>query len=181
MKHLIYLDSEFTDLFAPELLSIGMVTADGQEHYLELDRDDPVSAPTFAKVSEFVRHSGVLAQWGVVPESATTAREMGRRTGQWLLDKTRGHGPLILAFDYVVDYELVEAALRDAGLWDVVREVVLPLRVGVLTGTSTGEEAAEQCFAALRARGLSRHHALADALALRTAHLAVSAQWGASQ
>ena len=45
--------------------------------------------------------------------------------------------------------------------------------VSALTGTIDGELAAEQCFRGLAKRGLQRHHALADALALRAAYVAV--------
>ena len=72
----------------------------------------------------------------------------------------------------------MEYAIRNAGLWDQVREVVLPVNVNPLTGTITGELAAEACFRALGQRGgraLKRHHALADALALRAAYIDVRA------
>lgn len=36
----------------------------------------------------------------------------------------------------------MEYAIRDAGLWDQVREVVLPVNVDPITGTITGELAA---------------------------------------
>ena len=62
--------------------------------------------------------------------------------------------------------------------WDQVREVVLPVNVNPITSTITGELAAEKCFRALGQRGgraLKRHHALADALALRAAYIDVKA------
>lgn len=34
---LVFLDTEFTDILNPELLSLGLVTLDGREHYAELD------------------------------------------------------------------------------------------------------------------------------------------------
>jgi hypothetical protein len=71
-----------------------------------------------------------------------------------------------------VDYQLFERLLRDAGQWDVVRRMVSPLDIGELT--SRFDAALGSCvgydFAARR--GLERHHALADAHALRTAHYA---------
>lgn len=36
-KMICVLDTEFTDLIEPELLSVGMITLDGREHYVELD------------------------------------------------------------------------------------------------------------------------------------------------
>lgn len=72
-----------------------------------------------------------------------------------------------------MDYELMEYAIRDAGLWNQVREVVFPVNVNPMTGTITGELGAEACFRELGKRGLKRHHALADALALRAAYIDV--------
>lgn len=104
---------------------------------------------------------------------------MGRRTGEWLLTLATETGTRIeVAFDYGVDYELMEYAIRDAGLWDQVREVVLPVNVNPITGSITGELAAEACFREMGkrgGRGLKRHHALADALALRAAYMEVKA------
>lgn len=51
-------------------------------------------------------------------------------------------------------------------------QVVIPVNVNSITGTIDGELAAEQCFRELGkhgGRGLKRHHALADAMALRAA------------
>lgn len=72
----------------------------------------------------------------------------------------------------------MEYAIRDAGLWDQVREVVLPVDINSITGTIDGELTAKACFRELGkrgGRGLKRHHALADALALRAAYLDVKA------
>jgi hypothetical protein len=57
-----------------------------------------------------------------------------------------------------------------------VREVVIPVNVNSITGTIIGELAAEACFRELGVRGLKRHHALADALALRAAYVSVKAE-----
>ena len=101
---------------------------------------------------------------------------MGRRTGEWLLGLAAESGAKVeVAFDYSTDYELMEYAILDAGLWDQVRDVVLPVNVNSITGTITGELGAEACFRELRKRGLRRHHALADALALRAAYIDVKA------
>lgn len=69
-------------------------------------------------------------------------------------------------------------AIRDSSLWSQVREVVFPVNVNAITGTNEGELAAEACFRELGkrgGRGLKRHHALADTLALRAAYLAAKA------
>lgn len=175
---LVFLDTEFTDLLNPELLSIGLVTLDGREHYAELDLTTEAGKARVKASSAFVQ-SGVFEMWGLVPGATYTEWEIGRRTGDWLLGLAAESGTKVeVAFDYSMDYELMEYAIRDSGLWDQVREAVLPVNVNPITGTITGELAAEACFRALGrrgGRGLKRHHALADALALRAAYMAVKA------
>ena len=176
---LVFLDTEFTDLLNPELLSLGLVTLDGRELYAELDLTTDIGKARLKASSDFVRYGGVLDFWGLLPGATGTEWEMGRRTGEWLLGLAAEFGTKIeVAFDYGMDYELLEYAVRDAGLWDQVREVVIPVNVNAITGTITGELAAEECFRALGqrgGRGLKRHHALADALALRAAYIDVTA------
>ena len=167
-----FLDTEFTDLQAPELLSIGLVSLDGREHYVELDLDCDEGQRRRAKSSVFV-HEVVLDFWGAVPGAACTLQDMGRQTGDWLLRLACRTGQRIeVALDYDIDYALLEQAIRDAGLWDSVCEVVSPVNVDSLTGTIDGELAAEEALRPLLHRGLGRHHALADALALRAAYVA---------
>jgi uncharacterized protein (DUF2384 family) len=169
-----FLDCEFTDLVHPELLSIGLVELAGAEHYVELDLETDVGKQRVEASSDFVRHGGVLDLWELVPGAKSTEWEMGRRTGEWLLGLAAESGTRVeVCFDYPTDWELMEYTIRDSGLWDRVREVVLPTNVDALTGTIDGELAAEECFRILAKRGLQRHHALADALALRAAYLAV--------
>lgn len=172
---IIFLDTEFTDLLNPELLSLGLVTLDGREHYAELDLTTDAGKARVKASSAFVQ-SGVFDLWGLVAGATGTEWEMGRRTGEWLLGLAAESGTKIeVAFDYGMDYELMEYVIRDAGLWDQVREVVLPVNVNAITGTIIGELGAEACFRELRKRGLKRHHALADALALRAAYIDVKA------
>ena len=177
-KNHVFLDTEFTDLVNAELLSIGMATRDGRhEFYSELDLNSETGKARQAKSSDFVKY-GVLEYWGQIPGAACTELEMGRRAGEWLLKiASDSRKPLTIAFDYQMDYELLEYAIRDADLWDRVREVVVPLKVNEVTDAITGELAAEFCYEQLSnpgGRGLHRHHALADALALRAAYVALN-------
>lgn len=173
---LVFLDTEFTDLLNPVLLSLGLVTLDGREWYAELDLSTDIGKARVQASSDFVRNGGVLDQWGCVPGASGIAWEIGRRTGEWLLGLATEYSVKVeVAFDYSADYELMQHAIRDAGFWDQVRKVVIPVNVNSITGTITGELAAEECFRELGKRGFKRHHALADALALRAAYLAVKA------
>ena len=104
----VFLDTEFTDLLSPELLSLGLVTLDGREHYGELDLSTETGQARVKASSDFVRHGGVLALWGRVPGAAGTQWEMGRRAGEWLLGLAEESNTRIeVAFDYSVDYELL--------------------------------------------------------------------------
>ncbi len=172
-----FLDTEFTDLLDPKLLSIGMVALNGLEHYGELDLTSGEGQVRLKAFSEFVRQV-VLPMWGAVRHCAGTPWELGRGAGEFLLDRASSYPPesrLTVAFDYDVDFFLLEQAIRDAGLWDQVKDRIEPLNIDRLTGTLTGELESEECFRSLARRGIGRHHALADALALRAAYVAVSA------
>jgi hypothetical protein len=174
---IVFIDTEFTDLRNPELLSLGAVTLDGREHYVELDLSTDFGRARVKAASDFVKYDGgILDMWGLVPGAVGTQWEMGRRTGEWLLQLAAESGERIeVAFDYETDYELLEFEIRDSGLWDRVREVVVPVNIGTLTGAVNGDLAAEEFFRQVARRGLRRHHALADALALRAAYQAVKA------
>ena len=174
---LVFLDTEFTDLLNPELLSLGLVTLDGREHYVELDITTDTGKARVKASSDFVRYGGILDLWGLVPGATGTEWEIGRRTGEWLLELAdESRKKIQVAYDYSADYELMEYAIRNAGLWSQVREVIFPVNVNPVTGSITGELSAEACFRDLNNRGLQRHHALADALALRAAYIDVKAE-----
>ncbi|MDI4635946.1 hypothetical protein J7U46_23030 [Pelomonas sp. V22] len=172
-----FLDTEFTNFARPELLSLGLVTIDGCEHYVELDLSTEAGQTRRKAASDFV-HDEVFDQWGRIPGAKATEWEMGRRTGEWLLQLAEQSGTRVeVAFDYQTDFELLSDSIRESGLelWNRVREVVMPVNVGPLTGSPEGELAAEQCFRELSRRGLRRHHALTDAGALRSSYIAVKA------
>jgi hypothetical protein len=169
----IFLDTEFTDFASPELLSLGMASYDGREIYVELDRGDPANRVIFAAASEFVRWGGVLDQWERIPGAAVCARDMGKRAGDWLKEMVEEvSGPLTIAFDYRTDYELLMQSLETAWPGQRLRDALRPMDVAAVTDTFEAQHAAEAAFDQLRSRGLARHHALADALALRAAYVA---------
>ena len=171
-----FLDSEFTDLLDPQLLSLGLADLEGREFYAELDLDSDIGKARLKASLEFIRYNGVIAPWGLIQGASGTEWEMGRRAGEWVLGLAADVGQKNeIAFDYPMDYELLEYAIRDTGLWEKVREVVIPRNVQAITGTITGELTAEEGYRSLKVRRLGRHHALADALALRTAYKANAA------
>lgn len=131
----VFIDTEFTDLIHPEVRSIGAVTLDGREHWMELDMSTEIGKERLKASSDFVRYDGVLAMWGLVPGASATYEEMGRRTAEWLLQlASESATHIVVAYDYSTDYELMEYAIRDCGLWDRVRKVVSPINIGEVTG-----------------------------------------------
>ncbi len=177
---IVFLDTEFTDLLQPQLLSIGMASMPSRSFYAELDLGSAAGKSRAKASTDFVRNGGVLEQWGLIPGSCGTEWEMGRRAGEWLLGlAAEADAKVEVAFDYSTDFELLECAIRESGLWDQVREVLLPVNVNSITGTITGELAAESFYERLAEQGqwgIKRHHALADALALQEAYIAVKAE-----
>jgi len=177
---MVFLDTEFADLLQPKLLSIGMVAIPDRSFYAELDLRTEAGKARAKTSTDFISSGGALTQWGLIPESTSTQWEMGRRAGESQLGlAAEACAKVGVAFDYNVDFELLEHAIRESGLWDQVREVLLPVNVDSITGTITGELASESFYEKLAEQGkpgIRRHHALADALALREAYVAVKAQ-----
>ncbi|MBY0233462.1 MAG: hypothetical protein K2W93_00670 [Burkholderiaceae bacterium] len=173
---MVFLDTEFTNLEVPALLSFSMVSIDGFEIYAELDLAlDPIGEARLVASSDFTRKT-VIPQFGRLPESKCSAREFGKRAGQWLLERAGGAGGKItLAFDYEEDFALLRDAMLEAGIWDRVRHILVPENIENITGCVEGVRAAEASWLeSYLYRGIERHHALADALALRAAWRAVS-------
>ena len=171
---MLFLDCEFTELKSPRLLSLGMVTLEGREHYVELDLSTPEGERRVAIASEFVKRE-VLSMWGRVADAACSAHELGRRTGEWLMALQPTSAAIRVAFDYAVDWELMRDALANAGMWEKLRARLEPVDAIGIVHSPEGEIAASHCFDELRRRKLFRHHALADAIALKEAYRAVSA------
>lgn len=101
---LAFLDTEFTNLLAPQLLSIGLASLDAREFYAELDLETDIGKSRVAAAKEFVRDNGVIGQWGMTPGATGTVWERGRRAGEWILGLAADSGEKIeVAFDYSAD------------------------------------------------------------------------------
>lgn len=180
-QNIICLDVEFNDLTTPELMSLGLASGTGAEHYAELDLENPASAGVLSRCSDAVLHGDVvLTQWGSMPGCAGTFAQMAKRTADWLSAEAgrvqeRSGQPALVAFDYPPDFALLVQLLQDHGHWARMQPLVEPLNVDELTCRFDASLAADAAFQQLRRRGLERHHALADALALRAAvHAAIT-------
>lgn len=169
----IFFDTEFSSLLDPHLWSVGLVTLDGRECYAELDTQSELGRQRWARTPWDVRES-VADKFGLFPEAIVgTEWDLGQRVGGWLLDVAQGSpgGRIELCYDYGVDLDLLVGALEECNLWPQVRLVAGERNIARLCDGIGPELASEAAFRMLRRRpqALFRHHALADALALRAA------------
>jgi hypothetical protein len=165
-------DCEFTSLLDPHLLSVGLVTLDGREMYAELALESEVGQARLAATPWDVREGVIEDKWSLFPASVCDSDwSLGRRVGEWLLGVAESDtsGRVRLLYDYSTDLELLVGVLEECNLWPQVRVVANERNVAAETGRVGCELASEACFRSLRRRQppLYRHHALADALALR--------------
>lgn len=175
---MIFLDTEFTDLRFPAILSFAMVSMDGSEIYAEIDlTENPVGQKRLKASSSFTRKV-MISQFGRVPGSMCSASELGSRAGAWLIaQRAAVAADITVAFDFSGDLALLQDAMSEVGIWDQVWRTLQPQNVARITGSVEGQRAAEASWLeSSQFRGLNRHHALADALALKAAWLAAVGQ-----
>ena len=164
--NMIFIDCEFTSIETPQLLSIGLVAEDGRELYVELAGESHLM-----RASTFVLDT-VVPQFGLRPRAVATKEELGQLVGAWLLDFR--HSSIDVAYDYHTDFDLLAQVLQGAGLWERLKDVLRPTHIGYLIGQMEVEAAMQRSWADSFARlGIDRHHALADARALRCGFLAM--------
>ena len=166
----VWFDTEFTSLeeHAAELLSAGLAAESGDECYVERIDNGLLSHST-----EFVVEN-VIPLFGLVPGArVNTYGEFADRITDYLL----GLGePVDLICDYHLDRDLMQHVLEHGTRWeDVIGLIRWEYAPGEAFYTNVGQDAFDASFAEADAAGLARHHALADARALRAACLAVEA------
>jgi hypothetical protein len=163
----IFLDTEFTHFRDGQLLSLGLVTDDGHECYVEV-----ADSIRHSQASDFCRDV-VIRQFGLVPGAAVRDdATAGARVAEWL--ETFGQ-PITISYDYKLDWRFLESALRAAGKWEGLASRLRPDDVAGVAAPGTPGEAAQNAVFET-SRWPSRHHALVDARALCAAWLACSTQ-----
>lgn len=157
MHKLVFIDCEFTSLATPELLSIGLVTGE-LECYAEL-------AGTRLATNPFVVEN-VLSQFGRLPHVDPSLAALGNRVAAWLYALKAS--TIDVCYDYHTDMDLLEAALRAARHWSVLRGVLQATHVGYLLGDESVQATMTASWVdSVQSLGVGRHHALADARALQ--------------
>jgi hypothetical protein len=139
-----FVDCEFTDFAQRELLSLAIVSEEGDEFYVELSDYDE------QRCSDFVRNT-VLPQLGQYPGRVLPREQAAAELRAWL-----GTFPVkprpVLSFDFVGDMEL---------LADLIGAKPSGWKMQMLTGLRFDMEQTEAWF---QTHG-GRHHALMDARA----------------
>lgn len=157
----VFLDTEFVETDGQyAFISVGLVSGQGHEFYAEL----PVAEADklLAKhPNDFVRTS-VVRQLGAV--QGVLWSELPMHLAQWL--EGLGTASVEVVYDFSADFLLIEQ--MQARLGRMLGVTLIPSHVGYLLEDVDGESAATHCWRALASvRGIDRHHALADAYALR--------------
>ena len=148
----IFIDTEFTDFVDTELISIGLITEDGNhEFYGEL----PVNR---RKCSEFVIEY-VLPQLGMRPQAQYTADKLEAWLRDWL-EKFSHLENVTICYDFSGDWQLFQFALSNkVPDW--------------LTGKNVYQYIDQEALARYFEKyGVQEHHALNDAKANRHVYLA---------
>lgn len=148
---LLFLDTEFTDFIDIDLISIGIVSEDGQ-HTFYAERNDYRRE----SISDFVREA-VLPHLGQVPAAVCSREELTRRLREWLGTLP---GPLQIACDSAHDRDLLWDAL-DGDLPSHLEPAVLQL-----AWQSEEKSFNEGACHYHDQPGRPRHHALHDAQAM---------------
>ncbi len=167
----VFLDTEFTDLSKPQLLSVGIV-GEGVEFYAEVTDPQILNA-----ASDFVKDI-VLPQFARMSGAACSYSELCRRLAEFLSEMTaalRDDEYIVVAFDFETDWELVKESLENAGKpGQRALSCLIPVDINHLVSQAAAELAQKSYFELQQWAPLAQHHALCDARALRIAHQAAS-------
>ncbi|WP_374402903.1 hypothetical protein [Niveibacterium sp.] len=145
---LVFIDTEFTSLTSPQLLSIGLVTEAGDKFYAEL------TGVPIAACSDFVR-ADVLPLLGLIPPTVEGPAEVvASALNDWL--SSLGH--VMLVIDFVGDLTLLDDLLGQRH-----PSIAAVVDAGPLASQSAFSDAQDRVW---RAHANMRHHALIDAMAL---------------
>ncbi|RQS86446.1 hypothetical protein DF048_31890 [Burkholderia seminalis] len=99
-KRRVFIDTEFTNLDSPALVSLALVAEDGREFYVELT-DYLVSDCT-----DFVR-TIVVPQLGQYPDRVMSSVEAARELSSWMNELRQRREKPVLCYDHPIDVELL--------------------------------------------------------------------------
>lgn len=166
-RRTVFIDTEFTTLEwheRPWLLSLAMVSDDGIEFYAEVDLSSDTAH--LARSSEFVK-TVVLSQFCLAPGRSMSPTRLALEATEWLEGIASDAG-IDVVHDAEWDFEFLSAVVQKGGSMGAALQ---PMDVGSLL-CGQEDEAARASFSVSLAQGLRKHHALADARALRARFMA---------
>lgn len=146
----LFVDTEFTDLFHTDLLSIGIASDDGRTFYAECSEFDD------KKLSEFTRLA-VLPLLGKDPAAICGIEELQRRLQTWM-QQFRDLELVVVSYDFAYDWEFFSICM-DGEFSSNLRHQNI--------GKDIDKGRQEEFWSLYPER--RRHHSLDDALALRYA------------
>jgi len=162
----VFLDTEFSadGSGAAQLLSIGLCAEAGSEFYAEVEvTERPIGLGQFL-VDE------VLPQMGKGLGFVGSTLDIARHLATWF--DSLGHSRLEVHYDFGLDYGFIEQLLSMVP--GLPKAELVATHIGYLKEEPDGVRAAQQCWDHLvQTRCIGRHHALADALALKAQFEAV--------
>ena len=171
-EDLVFIDTEFCPL-SHEWLSLGAVM--GREMFYAETGDPRVLELAELEFQGNPVGKDILKQLGnlqFAPGIVGAPAEMARAFFTWI-SLQAASGGVHICYDFALDIGALEHGLEHAGMqWP---RNWLPCNLAILNGDAAGIAAREAAWTDFRAcYGVSRHHALADAAALRAAYLVQS-------
>lgn len=145
----IFIDTEFTDLAAPCLISIAMVAEDGAEFYGEQAHIDRKACSAFVLAS-------VLPQLGADPTRVMEREVLREAVRIWMSKFTGLMQRPVICYDYPIDLQL---------LWELLGGRTAGWKAKLISSRIDPVKREEY----FRVHG-GRHHALHDARANRAAY-----------
>lgn len=146
----VFLDTEFTDLLDPILISLGMVSERDEEFYIEVPYPD-------AKCTEFVRET-VLPLLGREPHAFVPLDNVRLHILKWLEIARRNAEGIEICIDYETDWDLF-CLVMDYRIPEWIRRKDVASDINELL-----------LYSFFKTTGLPEHHALYDARANRYAY-----------
>jgi hypothetical protein len=158
----VFCATRCTQVEAPELRSIGLISEDGSfECRLEVP-----DSPRERQVSDIARDNVIPLFGHADGTPVSSPKELGRRLAAYL---GASNDVVELCYDDKHDWRALEATLRAADRW---AEMASRLRAHDVASEVASDEANAAADAVLRADAEMRHHALTKAKALRAKWLA---------
>jgi hypothetical protein len=154
---LVFLDTEFTKLARPDLISIALVSEDGREFYAERTDYYPQDC------SDFVNET-VLPLLGRVPDAACSRPQLTDRVREWFKQLPE---PATVIYDYEWDWRLLAVAMLGRPHSKPPNDFAKQLYLDSHTITHpVFEQALNQTYT----KDWPQHHSLADARALKVGY-----------